>query len=50
MDVYVFNLCFQGLLYFLNGTMCENHTRRLIVNFILILAEIHKKGKGTHFG
>jgi hypothetical protein len=27
---------------------CENDTRTFIINLILILTEIHKKGKGTH--
>ena len=49
MDVYVFNLCFHELLYFfLNGVKCENDTCTLIINLILILVEIHKKGKDTH--
>ena len=38
----------RGVILFLNGTKCENDTRTFIVNLILILPEIRKKGKGTH--
>jgi hypothetical protein len=48
MDVYVLNLCFYGLLYFpwMDGFKCENRT--IIVNLILILADIHNKMEKVH--
>jgi hypothetical protein len=38
----------RGVILFLNGTKYENDTRTFIVNLILILPEIRKKGKSTH--
>ena len=46
MDVYVFNLCFKGLLYFSwmepSAGMIQ---ARLLLILILISTEIHKKRK-----
>jgi len=36
------------VILFSTGTKCEHDIRTFIVNLILILTEIHKKGKGAH--
>jgi len=47
-DVYVFNLCFHGLLCFswMEPSARMIHARLSLI--MLILAEIHKNGNGTY--
>jgi hypothetical protein len=50
--MFMFSICvFMDGYTFLEWSQagkCENDTRTFIINLILILTEIHKKGKGTH--